>query len=152
MAFIIWLITDINELEYIKMKKWIILVIVIVIVAILSFFIFQGNSTKVNSSVSDTTNTNPKQSSNEKSYSMSEISLHDSRDDCWLLIGGKVYGVTSFIQGHPGGDAILEGCGKDASALYNERTREDGSTIGSGTPHSEMARRMLEQFYIGNLK
>ena len=85
-------------------------------------------------------------------FPLTEIFKHNSEDDCWLLIDGKVYDVTEFISEHPGGKAILEGCGKEASTLYNQREREDGTTIGSGTPHSDRAREMLKDYYIGDLE
>lgn len=80
------------------------------------------------------------------SYLLSEVALHNSKDNCWLAIEGKVYDVTKFIPTHPGGDAILAGCGKDATELFNTRP------MGSGTPHSERARNGLENYYIGELR
>jgi len=84
----------------------------------------------------------------QKTYAMEEIAKHKSAEDCWLLISGKVYDVTSFIAGgkHGGGDAILVGCGIDATTLYETRP------MGSGTPHSDKARGFLVNFYIGELK
>jgi predicted heme/steroid binding protein len=81
---------------------------------------------------------------------LAQVAEHNTRDDCWMAIDGKVYDVTSFMT-HPGGAAIAEGCGKDASSLFNQRTREDGSTVGSGTPHSSNARNLLPTYYIGDL-
>lgn len=37
----------------------------------------------------------------------SAIAKHKSADSCWLVIHGKVYDVTSFLDKHPGGRAIL---------------------------------------------
>ena len=71
---------------------------------------------------------------------------HNTKEGCWLAIDGKVYDVSSFVSSHPGGDALLEGCGKDATELYETRP------MGSGTPHSERARDMLEGYYIGGLE
>ncbi len=79
-------------------------------------------------------------------YTLEEVAKHSSREDCWIVIHGKVYDVTSFIPEHPGGDAILQGCGKDATELFETRP------MGSGTPHSEEARELLERYYIGELK
>jgi len=79
-------------------------------------------------------------------YTIQELAKHSTRDDCWLLIHGKVYDVTSFVSNHPGGEAILEGCGKDATQLYETRP------MGSGTPHSQRARDSLENFYIGEIQ
>ena len=48
-------------------------------------------------------------------YSLSEVSQHNTKDDCWLVVADSVYDVTNFITDHPGGDEILKGCGKDAT-------------------------------------
>jgi len=74
-----------------------------------------------------------------------EISQHNSSEDCWLAINGKVYDVTDYIPSHPAGNTILEGCGTDATELYETRP------MGSGTPHSEDARELLNDYYIGDL-
>jgi len=83
----------------------------------------------------------------KREYELVEVEEHDVVDDCWLAVEGKVYDVTEYITGqkHPGGVAILEGCGKDAKELYDTRP------MGSGTAHSDRARDMLENFYIGDL-
>jgi cytochrome b involved in lipid metabolism len=79
-------------------------------------------------------------------YTMEEVAKHSTKEDCWLLISGKVYDVTKNIGVHPGGEAILQGCGKDATTLFETRP------MGSGTPHSEKAREYLAKTYIGNLQ
>jgi cytochrome b involved in lipid metabolism len=79
-------------------------------------------------------------------YSMEEIAKHSTKEDCWMLIDGKVYDVTNNIGVHPGGAAILEGCGKDATTLFETRP------VGSGTPHSDKARGYLAKAYIGDLQ
>lgn len=78
---------------------------------------------------------------------MAELAKHNSAQDCWLLIEGKVYDVTPYIANakHPGGATLLEGCGIDATSLFNERPMD------SGTPHSDKARMGLDQYYIGEL-
>ena len=80
------------------------------------------------------------------SYSIDEIAQHNSSESCWLLIDGKVYDVTKMISGHAGGDAILQGCGTDATELYFTRP------MGSGTPHSSKAQSYLPNFYIGDIE
>ena len=80
-----------------------------------------------------------------QTYTLADISQHYQASDCWLAIHGKVYDVTSWIPVHPGGQAILEGCGKDATDLYETRP------MGSGTPHSQSARSLLPNYYIGEL-
>lgn len=79
-------------------------------------------------------------------YTLEEIALHDNKDDCWLAIKGKVYDVTAGIEKHPGGEAILEGCGIDATELFTTRP------MGSGTEHSPEAYSYLENYYLGDLQ
>lgn len=81
------------------------------------------------------------------SYTLEEVSKHNSKGDCWFVVEGKVYNVTDFIASgrHPGRDTILEGCGKDATELFNSRP------MGSGTPHSDRAKKTLSGFEIGVL-
>lgn len=101
-----------------------------------------------NAVVNEGTNTNEPEVVEQSKYKMEEIAKHGSAEDCWLLINGKVYDVTGFIAGgkHGGGDAILAGCGIDATVLFETRP------MGSGTPHSDKAVGYLSSFYIGDLQ
>lgn len=78
------------------------------------------------------------------SYALTDIAAHSTASDCWLVIRGKVYNVTSFIPRHPGGEAILKGCGKDATAMFEQRP--------DGSAHSPRAEAKLDEFYIGDVK
>ena len=77
-----------------------------------------------------------------KTISLSEVASHDSESDCWMAVDGKVYEVTNFIKSHPGGNVIVQGCGKDASRLFSS---EHGSSV-------EKAREQLPPFEIGVLQ
>ncbi|KAI9851543.1 MAG: Cytochrome b2, mitochondrial precursor [Thelocarpon superellum] len=45
-----------------------------------------------------------------------EVSKHDSRQSCWVIVHGKAYDVTEFLPEHPGGPKIiLKYAGKDAT-------------------------------------
>jgi cytochrome b involved in lipid metabolism len=56
---------------------------------------------------------------NENVYTMEEISKHNSKESCWLVIRGKVYDLTNWIDEHSGGsDKILKLCGKDGTDLF----------------------------------
>lgn len=83
---------------------------------------------------------------NSGSYTLDQIAQHATADDCWFAIEGKVYDVTSYIADglHPGEEAILLGCGKDATDLFNKRP-------GDGEAHSDKARNFLPNFEIGTL-
>lgn len=84
-------------------------------------------------------------SSEVKTYTLADISQHAIETDCWMAVEGKVYNVTDFVGKHPGGKAILGGCGKDATILFNERP-----TNNKG-PHPDEAREILKTFEIGTL-
>lgn len=48
-----------------------------------------------------------------------EISKHNSRESCWVIVHGKAYDVTEFLPEHPGGPKIiLKYAGKDATEEY----------------------------------
>lgn len=81
------------------------------------------------------------------SYTLEQLAKHADKSSCWLAIDQKVYDVTPFVASgfHPGEEAILQGCGKDATELFNTRP------MGSGTSHSERARDMLPKYFIGDL-
>lgn len=105
-----------------------------------------NNSQSASQVTASPTNT-PTSAEQAQTYTLTEIAQHNQADDCWFAIEGKVYNVTPFIASskHPGGEAILQGCGKDATELFNTRP------MGSGTPHSDKARTNLANFYIGDL-
>lgn len=51
-----------------------------------------------------------------------EIKKHNTQNDCWSIINGKVYNLTSFAQQHPGGSPVIVNlCGKDASAAFSSQ-------------------------------
>lgn len=50
-----------------------------------------------------------------------ELEKHNTDDDCWMAIRGKVYNVTRYLDYHPGGrDQLMRGAGKDATSLFDE--------------------------------
>lgn len=81
-----------------------------------------------------------------KTIFLSEIAKNSTSDSCWMAIKGKVYDVTPFVKSgfHPGKDAILMGCGKDATELFVSRPNGSGS-------HSEKAFSSLSKYEIGIL-
>ncbi|TRM65727.1 FMN-dependent dehydrogenase-domain-containing protein [Schizophyllum amplum] len=53
------------------------------------------------------------------SWTLNEVSKHKTSESCWVIIKNKVYDVTSFLNEHPGGAAIiLKYAGRDATAVY----------------------------------
>ncbi|CAM9091374.1 unnamed protein product, partial [Chrysoparadoxa australica] len=74
-----------------------------------------------------------------KKYTLKEVSRHDGEDDCWIVVEDKVYDVTSFLDDHPGGsESITISAGEDATDEFNAL-------------HSQKARNMLADYYIGDV-
>jgi fatty acid desaturase/predicted heme/steroid binding protein len=67
-----------------------------------------------------------------------EVAKHNNSDDCWLVVDGGVYDVTSWISQHPGGDVIATLAGEDASAMIHGAHLID---LGN----------MLERYKIGQI-
>ncbi|CAI9772026.1 unnamed protein product [Fraxinus pennsylvanica] len=75
-----------------------------------------------------------------KIYAFDEVSKHRTIKDCWLVIDGKVYDVSPFMDDHPGGDEVLlSSSGKDATADFED--------IG----HSDSAKEMMDKYLIGTI-
>ncbi|KAH1039244.1 hypothetical protein J1N35_040987 [Gossypium stocksii] len=65
---------------------------------------------------------------------------HKDRNDCWLLISGKVYNVTQFLEDHSGGvKVLLAASEKDAT--------DDFEDVGL----SDDAREQMQKYYIGEV-
>lgn len=54
--------------------------------------------------------------------STSEIKNHNAKADCWSIVNGKVYNLTSYVQRHPGGNAVIANiCGKDGTSSFTNQ-------------------------------
>lgn len=61
-----------------------------------------------------------------RKITMQEVERHNTPDDCWVVINGKVYDLSVFQKEHPGGSPIItNNAGKDVSNLFNEVHPED---------------------------
>nr|ACG49215.1 cytochrome b5 [Zea mays] len=75
-----------------------------------------------------------------KLYSMEEAALHNTPDDCWVVVDGKIYDVTKYLEDHPGGaDVLLEATGKDATEEFDD------------AGHSKSAKELMQDYFIGEL-
>lgn len=78
----------------------------------------------------------------ERLIPASELSRHNSQEDCWMAINGQVYDVTDYLPEHPSRPSvILPWCGREASEGYR--------TKGKGKPHSATADQLLPTLRIG---
>lgn len=56
-----------------------------------------------------------------KDIPLSEVALHNTVQDGWTVLRGKVYNLSPYIRFHPGGEQILKPIlGKDGTALFNK--------------------------------
>ena len=100
---------------------------------------------------SQTTGTNKTSNDQTATFTAEQVAEHKTEDDCWTIISGSVYDLTSYIPNHPGGNEILRACGVDGTSLFKTRTTSDGEEVGSGTAHSNSAASALEQLKVGQL-
>jgi cytochrome b involved in lipid metabolism len=63
-----------------------------------------------------------------------EVLKHSTGNDCWSVINGEVYDLTSYVTSHPGGAALIKAiCGKDGSASFA------GQHAGASKPNNILA-------------
>lgn len=81
-------------------------------------------------------------SSSAQQLSSAIVDSHNSAEDCWLIIRGRVYDVASFIGVHPvGAQRIIENCGSDATSAFGAVDKHAKTSVQS----------LLSSYYIGNL-
>lgn len=58
---------------------------------------------------------------------MADVQAHATPADCWAVVSGTVYDLTSWIAQHPGGEAVIEAlCGTDATAAFTAQHQGQG--------------------------
>ncbi|KAG0605954.1 hypothetical protein M758_9G101100 [Ceratodon purpureus] len=75
----------------------------------------------------------------EGPFSVAEVAKHNKETDLWIILKNKVYDVTSFVEEHPGGEAIMNNAGSDSTEGFY------------GPQHGTKVFEMLDDFYIGEL-
>lgn len=75
-----------------------------------------------------------------KTYKRAEVAVHNTEQDLWMIIEGKVYNVTPFVDEHPGGVDTLLGVAGD-----------DGTSEFKSVGHSDSAKEMLQKYYVGDV-
>ncbi|KAJ8686335.1 hypothetical protein QAD02_022129 [Eretmocerus hayati] len=74
-------------------------------------------------------------------FTPDDVSSHNSADDLWMVLHGKVYDVTKFLKEHPGGEEVLINlAGQDGTQCFDD--------IG----HSQEAKQLKDTFEIGVLE
>jgi len=76
-----------------------------------------------------------------KEFTYEEVSAHNSKKDLWVVIDGKVYDISPFVDEHPGGEEVLlDVAGQDSTEAFDD--------VG----HSDEAREILANLLKGALK
>ncbi|EFA78450.1 putative mitochondrial import inner membrane translocase subunit 50 [Heterostelium album PN500] len=70
-------------------------------------------------------------------FTLEEVARHNKREDCWIIVHGKVYNVTSYVDSHPGGDVILAHAGRDSSTIFDR------------SPMTSNAWVIMKDYFIG---
>nr|CAQ30478.1 Acyl-CoA dependent delta5-desaturase [Mantoniella squamata] len=74
-----------------------------------------------------------------RKYTTADVEKHSTPDDCWLIVHGKVYDVTSFVPRHPGGNMIWVKAGGDCTQLFDSY-------------HPIKTQAVLDKYYIGEVQ
>jgi len=75
-------------------------------------------------------------------YSLEDVRKHNTPDDAWVVVNGKVVDVTHFVTQHPGG----------AQALLKEgRAGYDVTAAFKRMGHSKNAERLVGEMCVGTL-
>jgi hypothetical protein len=72
-------------------------------------------------------------------YTIADVAEHTEKDDCWVVIRGKVYDVSSWLASHPGGPSILlKLAGGDATDMFTAvRARPTPACIRRVRPRTD---------------
>jgi cytochrome b involved in lipid metabolism/NAD(P)H-flavin reductase len=97
-------------------------------------------STKAVFAKDKTTTSSSPMSSGIRVVSKEEVAKHNQEGDCWIIIDGKVYDSTQWLDMHPGGvGSIMSYAGSDASDEFR-------------AIHSSYAREKLTEMFVGDLE
>jgi cytochrome b involved in lipid metabolism len=130
----------------------------VVIVSVLTAGLVFYQNKKDNKIINDQTgilvsNTINQIQSSDKSIilNVEEITKHNKKSDCWMLINGKVYNITSYFGSHPGGNSKMTAtCGIDATDAYMTQN-PNATSSGGRSAHSSNAINLLTKYYVGDL-
>lgn len=70
------------------------------------------------------------------------VAMHNTASDCWSIVGKGVYNLTSYVNKHPGGSAVITKiCGKNGTSAFK------GEHSGESKPA-----KVLKAYKIGTVK
>jgi cytochrome b involved in lipid metabolism len=75
-----------------------------------------------------------------RSVTAAEVAQHCTEGDAWIIVEGKVYDVSAYIENHPGGEeALSKWAGKDASVAFR------------GPQHGTQVDDVIANYYLAEL-
>ncbi|PIR48095.1 hypothetical protein COV06_00380 [Candidatus Uhrbacteria bacterium CG10_big_fil_rev_8_21_14_0_10_50_16] len=78
-------------------------------------------------------------SAKQKFYTVTETANHKTPSDCWLIVRGSVYDVSSYLGAHPGGRRVItDRCGGEVTSVFSQI-------------HSNRAWNLLGAYLIGTV-
>jgi cytochrome b involved in lipid metabolism len=82
----------------------------------------------------------PEVTSTTSEVTMANVALHNTADNCWIIIGQKVYSMTSFNTSHPDDATFAKLCGTNATSALK-------ADIASA--ESDALLKKIQSYYIG---
>lgn len=77
----------------------------------------------------------------KKEFTYEEVAKHNTPEDCWIVVHGKVYDPLPFLNEHPGGPTVITNrAGKDCTKAFDE--------VG----HTELAVKQMKDLLVGEIK
>jgi cytochrome b involved in lipid metabolism len=65
---------------------------------------------------------------------VAEVLKHNTVSDCWSVVNGNVYNLTSYVSNHKGGAAVITAiCGKDGTKAFS------GQHAGASKPNADLS-------------
>lgn len=80
----------------------------------------------------------------QTTYTLEDVGMHSSEEDCWVVFEEKVYDVTEYVANHDRFMDIREWCGGDMTEDFKDKA-------GADRDHREGTYELLETYYIGDL-
>ncbi|OGC43885.1 hypothetical protein A2400_02085 [candidate division WS6 bacterium RIFOXYB1_FULL_33_14] len=77
-------------------------------------------------------------------YSITDVSEHDSRKDCWVIFEESVYDISPYIAQHDEYLDITDWCGRDITEDFKDKG-------GLDIDHKGSSYSLLETLYIGKV-
>jgi cytochrome-b5 reductase len=56
---------------------------------------------------------------------LEEVAQHNTKEDLWMILRGRVYNVTPYLSAHPGGEkTLIPLAGKDGTKAFDKSHRD----------------------------